>query len=901
MEDKEEKRAKDSSGKRKRSHKKYDWKLSSGQGGGLLGIPPVFSWDHKYLIVLTSLEVRVYSSKSKQKVASYPVTKAHQYVDLVIDPSDNGNSDDRLPLTWLIGSNGICFLIDWKSVKPHMLNLNEQNIRKVHRVVKILEGGKVFVLAISHGKQYSDISIVRVSVDKEFEPVTLADVKNVNLFALSHSRSHFIFRTSLTNTKSGSSNIPDEIVVGMFPDTTKFMVCALATIERSRKSSTVAVSDSGIVAVGSSTGVIDLYYPMEDDNILDYHHPSSKSYVIRSLKWHLDPVRALAFSLDGNYLLSGGNEKVLLFWQLDTSNIQFLPRLAGPITDIIVDDSSTTYAVCLGNRYDDLVLLAATDLDARLQISSIKATYKNLPPLSLAGPDKTTSETITSASIRQLDFPGKVREARRYISKVLDIGDNAIDDYSIYPSAVHIAPQEPARISKQTLRWYFPTSTGANIQIYNPLKGEESSVLPVARALQLGKVLFEESIVDPQITQMMFSTDGSWMMTVDETQTPPIDSILSEFDIEVSLKFWMFNSEEEGAPWRLTTRLLDPHGANVKVVAVTNAPSAFHHGLAFATACSNGGIKIWRPRFPKIRDRQIEWSARNVLAPRYCLNGNDEHDPVSLSWSKDGSVILLAIGGQTMIVSAPTSGSFEVVKTLAGFAYAPILAQGIINSSLISVTENQLSVYDLLHDQISWTVDVGYSGIGSKSLFAIGQSTFAVAVNYATRESSVSGTSLALLSNVYVFSLETSTPIHIVQHHHPIAALHYSPIQNYEQYTFIDTDRLIYNLTGPRLSLSKGASLFSTQSNTTIDETSSHVQIPGVTAILHPVSGKFKLIDKDTTKQLEISSDLNGARPSVVIKPTAVEEVFQGPEYASGDFDSMFGKLLNIVGKKDRS
>jgi NET1-associated nuclear protein 1 (U3 small nucleolar RNA-associated protein 17) len=46
-----------------------------------------------------------------------------------------------------------------------------------------------------------------------------------------------------------------------------------------------------------------------------------------TMHWHAHAVPALAFSVDGTFLVSGGEEMVLVVWQLATGQQQFLPRL----------------------------------------------------------------------------------------------------------------------------------------------------------------------------------------------------------------------------------------------------------------------------------------------------------------------------------------------------------------------------------------------------------------------------------------------------------------------------------------------------------------------------------------------------------------------------------------------
>lgn len=65
-----------------------------------------------------------------------------------------------------------------------------------------------------------------------------------------------------------------------------------------------------------------------EGQIVLWHDFTSKEDVkCTHLHWHAHSVSALNFSNDGIYLLSGGEEAVLVLWQLDTGSKQFLPRL----------------------------------------------------------------------------------------------------------------------------------------------------------------------------------------------------------------------------------------------------------------------------------------------------------------------------------------------------------------------------------------------------------------------------------------------------------------------------------------------------------------------------------------------------------------------------------------------
>jgi WD40 repeat protein len=79
-----------------------------------------------------------------------------------------------------------------------------------------------------------------------------------------------------------------------------------------------------IIATGDESGVITLWY----------RYLQSDQLVTSSIHWHAHPVNSLVFTNDGSYILSGGQEGVLVTWQLATGHKQFLPRFGAHISSI---------------------------------------------------------------------------------------------------------------------------------------------------------------------------------------------------------------------------------------------------------------------------------------------------------------------------------------------------------------------------------------------------------------------------------------------------------------------------------------------------------------------------------------------------------------------------------------
>ena len=74
------------------------------------------------------------------------------------------------------------------------------------------------------------------------------------------------------------------------------------------------------------------------------------SYLMRRVHWHSHQISALTFTGDGAYLVSGGEESVLMMMHLTESKRQFMPRLGGPITAIAISPDDRLFAVAVGSN-----------------------------------------------------------------------------------------------------------------------------------------------------------------------------------------------------------------------------------------------------------------------------------------------------------------------------------------------------------------------------------------------------------------------------------------------------------------------------------------------------------------------------------------------------------------------
>lgn len=117
----------------------------------------------------------------------------------------------------------------------------------------------------------------------------------------------------------------------------------------------------GCIATGDERGRITLWYCFGKN----VDRP-----VTTTMHWHAHKVAAMRFTSDGTYLLSGGEESVLVIWQLQTGHKQFLPRLGSEIKHITVSPDQAYYAI--GHQDNSVNVIRSVDLKIKTAIQGLK-------------------------------------------------------------------------------------------------------------------------------------------------------------------------------------------------------------------------------------------------------------------------------------------------------------------------------------------------------------------------------------------------------------------------------------------------------------------------------------------------------------------------------------------------
>ncbi|ELR17414.1 WD domain, G-beta repeat-containing protein [Acanthamoeba castellanii str. Neff] len=191
------------------------------------------------------------------------------------------------------------------------------------------------------------------------------------------------------------------------------------------------------VAYGDEAGVIRVNYclprvdPMDSD-AKPQVQPNKQTRIDR-YDWHTSPISALQFSPDGFYLLSGGQEEVLVLWRLNTSGRIFIPRLGAAISSVTLNEQGTVYAVCCADN--SVRIIDALTRDMVMKIQGISLDIGSMPIII----DPRNDLVVTSFKHGSLQRYDSVRD--RHVDEMEIVANPQIDERGHLPFATvkHVA------------------------------------------------------------------------------------------------------------------------------------------------------------------------------------------------------------------------------------------------------------------------------------------------------------------------------------------------------------------------------------------------------------------------------------------------------------------------------
>ncbi|KAG6334532.1 hypothetical protein ID866_4548 [Astraeus odoratus] len=274
-------------------------------------------------------------------------------------------------------------------------------------------------------------------------------------------------------------------------------------------------------ATGDVKGVVRLWYCL-DPNLVKAVGVEKKSQT-SALHWHAHSVSSVAFTTNGAYLLSGGEEAVLVIWQLHTGKREFVPRVGSPISSIAVAPPRVSEEEYLLGLADATYAFVSS---TTLKLARVFAHLKLEPSLSTAVPSSSST-----------------------------------------PLAFHSL--------SETL--VLPSSHPSSLQTFSPSSFALVAELEVSPSNRVSRR--DEKFLEPsRVEYAVISPGGEWMATIDSREGDEY------FRGEIYLKFWCW--DKRNAFWILNTRIDRPHGLR-KITSMSFSPDSSNIQLVTTGADGN--------------------------------------------------------------------------------------------------------------------------------------------------------------------------------------------------------------------------------------------------------------------------------------------------------------------------
>ncbi|KAL2260153.1 hypothetical protein VTK26DRAFT_5940 [Humicola hyalothermophila] len=709
------------------------WKLSKPMGGRMLDIDPVFSSDERHLIITYNTSIQVYSTEDSLLVRriALPVTRTDDAADLTsthiassalskCDPDYIwvACSDGRIwHINWTAGTGADSpFTIDTKKLLDMTVDAVDigGKTEDVLLVLKRLTKSSAQIVAYNNKALSARSGKLLHTYDES--PQLLRSVAGGRLVVAAAKEAIHI---GLLKTKKLASldDLQYRFLCFDLPDTVSSL--DIRTTTRQTKKGGLELQSVDL-AVGGARGAIYVYNDLLSSLVIE-GAGSSKAGPIHPKKyhWHRRAVHSVKWSQDGNYLISGGYETVLVLWQVDTGKLEFLPHLSAAIENIVVSPQGSSYAIHLDDN--STMILSTAEMKPTMYVSGIQSLVLG-------------------------DRPSKDALVRRVWRPVDEIAA---------PLVAAVSPQSPSQMflcvgNGQQATLGGGASSTPLLQVFDISSFQGVSKHAIARTSPTEANVTAEGapIIEPTATKLAFSRDGKWLASVDEWQPPERDAEVfltgSKTSAEacrerreIYLKFWEVGADQS---LELASRINDAHHTDrtETIFDLASDPTS----TRFATIGGDGTVRFWNPRLRK-RDGLMatgpdgqplrSWTCSRVVTLPVYEQQDDiadvpKHAPRSgaITFSEDGSILFAAFGppsGALVVAIDTETGALRDV--VSGMFRGEIRAIKSLSSSLILLSED-LVVYDIVSDELLFSYSLKETSEAAKKLTQL-------AVNYESR------------------------------------------------------------------------------------------------------------------------------------------------------------------------
>ncbi|KAK2873786.1 hypothetical protein FQN49_002066 [Arthroderma sp. PD_2] len=849
------------------------WRLSPQSGGRLLDLDPVFSTDENHILLALESAVQVYSMSTSRAVRSLSSRNASRITGCVLSPVDeeivyvSNHHGEVIEWNWTTGEQLQSVLL------PDPVLSIQVGQTQVDDTKEETERAVIFALGQKSGmREISAIVFDKSSKDQSHSAALLSTTTPINDFRLAAGGAAIVAAAGdilivghRTRDAEGDDGIQGleytwrEVQLPVMP--TCFDVREAAETATAKGGAGIAID----MALGEDGGSFVVYNDILNTlQGLEKPRMAEAGLSSHKLHWHRGPVKTIRWSKDGNYLISGGLETVLVLWQLDTGRKQFLPHLSSPICNIVVSPKGSSYAVKLEDN------------------STMVLTTSELKPIaSVNGLLIRDNDSTQKPEHRAVDKA----KAEPPVARLPALVHPLYTDHLLVPVSTSLGHDTPIASYLQTF------DMRSSQQVYRQaLARTNVSVLNVGPQ--------GTKLTTPDIKFIQMSSDGAWLASVDEWRQyqddvnilyPGVEHLDRKATREIHFKFWHWN--EHSAEWELVSRVNSPHtSTSGKAVSILDL-AAHPHGYMFATVGSDGFLRLWVPDSNRSRKMSSRGGNNAPVKSWQCSHAIPLETPTteptaSLSFSEDGSTLAVcwssASCGQLVYLLDPETGHIHLQRE--GLYNGSPQGCGFLDRHMI-IFSDTICVWDTVSDRILSCISPGKAGSkpGSKSqsLLAINprNRTFAICFSYTSTKLNET-TGKRKRKNYLQFAIfNTESPSPVFQstlEQAPVALL---PDRKTGEYIIVDSSACIHRATSGAASVR-------------LDSTFAESAVPRKSG-LEDIFGSYRMLSNEASGRPSEDQAIAGTTES-----KSLTDVFDvGPSFALPSVDTLFRNVVDIFAK----
>ncbi|TFB07047.1 U3 small nucleolar RNA-associated protein 17 [Trichoderma ghanense] len=693
------------------------WRISKPMGGRMLDIDPILTQDDQYLILTYNTSVQVYTASDSLLLRRIPIGAVDTTTSVGTSPANivaTRLSIQNPEYLWVACSDGHIYHVKWtEAAETHQSFKTVTGNAKAMTVTSTeTSGAKADVVVVVETAKSSKTELTAYGGDILSSPVS----KNILSIKKPGNGLHLIESTQDGLVLVGAVN--DSLFIGVASraqltgfeelqyEFFSFDVPDIITTLDFRVYQASALSGTKSKGRSDSDKVVDVIVGGARGGIYLYHDALARSQSLgkadiqaQKFHWHRKAVHSVKWSRDGNYMISGGSENVLVLWQMDTVKRNYLPHLSGSVENIVVSASGSSYVVHLDDN--STMILSTAELTPTTYISGIQS----------ASVEATTPKDLLVQRVWSV-----ADKVRRPIPAAIKADQ---------PSKLHVCVGN-GRQATMTGDFSAPLLQSFDLETFTSISKQA-----LARTQPTDVNLSNKgyAIEEPVVTHISFSSDGKWLASVDDwfpsnrdigaVSGDAGDQFLKERH-ESYLKFWQVNDEDNSIA--LVSRINAPHTSTHPETILDLASDSA--STCFATIAGDGIVRLWRPKVrqqdgSRRTDGAVEfaWGCSRIIPIGDGLGRDviadipsDSSAPVKpqarIAFSEDGSTLFAAFGaldvGAVYVINA---ASGEVVKVLEGLWKGQLHSLRVLSQYLIVLSE-ELHVYDVVSDDLRYGIVV---------------------------------------------------------------------------------------------------------------------------------------------------------------------------------------------------